>query len=226
MNTISANLNQLQQKIRAAEIHYGRPPNSVQLIAVSKTQSIERIQQAITAGQRAFGENYLQEAIPKITALVDETLEWHFIGAIQTNKTKPIAEHFTWAHSIDRLKIAEHLNQHRPTNLPPLNICIQVNLDNEPNKAGISLTELSTLAHNINKLPRLKLRGLMTIPEHRSDFADQRQPFQKLHLALQQLQTEGLTLDTLSMGMSDDYEAAIAEGATIIRIGTSIFGPR
>lgn len=226
MNNIVENLAKIQQQISAAEQLYGRRPGSVQLIAVSKTQSVEQIQQAIAAGQTVFGENYVQEAIPKINALAQQKLEWHFIGAIQANKTRVIAEHFAWVHSIDRLSIAERLNAQRPAQLPELNICIQVNIDTEPNKAGVSLTELNKLAMAIAQLPRLKLRGLMAIPAHQLDFAKQRESLHKLQLALQQLNAAGLNLDTLSMGMSDDFVAAIAEGATFLRIGTAIFGQR
>lgn len=226
MNLIVENLIAIQSKIKAAEQQFNRLDNSVQLLAVTKQQSIENIQHAISAGQNIFGENYLQEALPKIKALADQNITWHFIGAIQTNKTRDIAKYFSWVHSIDRLSIAQRLNEQRPAELAPLNICLEVNIDNEPNKAGIMLEELPELAAKIKLLPQLRLRGLMAIPTTRENFIEQREPFKKLRLALEQLQTLGYQLDTLSMGMSHDFVAAIAEGATIVRIGTAIFGER
>ncbi len=226
MSDISANLASILHKIRATETLYHRPAHCVQLIAVSKTQSITRIQQAIAAGQHAFGENYVQEALPKITAIAKEKIHWHFIGAIQSNKTKAIAENFHWVHTIDSLQHAERLSAQRPNQLPDLNVCIQINIDDEPNKSGVKLSELTDLAVKISRLPHLKLRGLMAIPAQHSEFAQQREPFRQLCAALQALQTQGLNLDTLSMGMSDDFVAAIAEGATLLRIGTAIFGER
>lgn len=226
MSTIALNLAKIHQQITTAELQYQRVPNSVQLLAVSKGQSVTAIQQAIITGQRAFGENYVQEAIPKITALGQEQLEWHFIGAIQANKTRLIAHYFHWVHSLDRFAIAERLSNQRHPQLAPLNVCIQVNLDEESNKAGVRLTELPELAQAIVTLPRLKLRGLMAIPAPQVEEEQQRATFHKMYLALDQLQKKGLALDTLSMGMSHDFIAAIAEGATIIRLGTAIFGER
>lgn len=226
MDPIASNLTRLQQQIIAAEQRYGRKPHSVQLLAVSKTQPIAAIQEACAAGQKAFGENYLQEALPKIAALHQENIEWHFIGALQANKTKAIAENFRWVHSVDRLSIAERLNQQRPSHLPPLNICLQVNIDSESNKAGVDTKTLPELAASMNRLQNLKLRGLMAIPAPREIFVEQCKVFHKLNLLLQELQVLGLPMDTLSMGMSDDFEAAIAEGSTLVRIGTKIFGKR
>jgi pyridoxal phosphate enzyme (YggS family) len=226
MHAITINLANIQTQIREAEQRYGRTPGSVQLVAVTKQQSIASIQQAITAGQLAFGENYLQEALPKIHALSKFKIEWHFIGHMQTNKTRAIATHFAWAHSIDRLTIAQRLNDQRPNTMPPLNICLEVNLDNESNKSGIVIEELPSLVAAITQLPRLKLRGLMAIPAPRKEFVEQRAVFEKLHLTLQKLQQQGFNLDTLSMGMSHDFVAAIAAGATMVRIGTAIFGER
>ena len=223
---INDNLKHLLQSIIAAEQQFARKQGSVKLLAVSKTQPVEQILAAIQAGQLDFGENYAQEAMAKITAVQDKSINWHFIGALQSNKIKLIAQHFAWVHSLDNLQHAERLSTQRPQQLSPLNICIQVNVDDENTKSGISLTELPSLAHAITKLPHLQLRGLMTIPAPREEFVAQREPFRKLRLALESLNKQGLSLDTLSMGMSNDYLAAIAEGATIIRIGTAIFGAR
>lgn len=221
MNNITEQLKQLHQIISELCTRYQRDPATLELLAVSKGQSIATIQQAIDAGQMAFGENYLQEAVEKITTLANDKLIWHFIGPIQSNKTKIIAQHFAWVHSVDRFSIAERLNAQRAVNLPPLNICLQVNIDNESQKAGVSLDDLPKLAEKINQLPRLQLRGLMTIPKPTKTLATQRAAFATLRNAAEQLH-----LTTLSMGMSNDLEAAIAEGATIIRIGTAIFGER
>lgn len=224
--SINSHIKTIQQKIAITEQRYDRTPNSVQLIAVSKGHSVEEILQAIAAGQQAFAENYLQEGLEKIKALQDLALIWHFIGPIQSNKAKLIAQNFNWVHTIDRPAIATLLNQYRPQHLPPLNVCIQVNVSQEPSKSGITIAELPALATHISELPKLKLRGLMTIPQPTTTFAEQRKPFHALHLALKALNTRGWLLDTLSMGMSNDYEAAIAEGATFIRLGTALFGPR
>lgn len=226
MIEIAKNLAHVQQTIRAAQQQYGRAPGSVRLLAVSKTQSVAIIQQAVDAGQYIFGENYLQEALTKIAAFKHKQLEWHFIGSIQSNKTKQLAENFDWIQSVDRLSIAERLSAQRPDYLPALNICIQVNLENEATKSGISLTELPELAWAINALPNLQLRGLMAIPMPHITFSAQRQAFHKLHAVFIELQQQGLHLDTLSMGMSHDFTAAIAEGSTLVRIGTAIFGAR
>lgn len=226
MNAIAANLTKLRQQIILAEQRYNRQPGSVKLLAVSKTQPLMAIRAAMEAGQYAFGENYLQEAVPKIIALKDPLLEWHFIGRVQANKTKEIAQYFQWAHGIDNLRVAERLSRQRSTDLPLLNICIQVNLDNEGNKGGALLTNLSNLARQISDLPNIKLRGLMAIPIFYADFDQQRSSFQRLYKAFKSLNDLGLKLDTLSMGMSEDFVAAIAEGSTIVRIGTAIFGQR
>lgn len=220
------NLARVQQRIRTAEQHYGRTPNAVHLLAVSKTHPAEMVAAAAAAGQTCFGENYLQEAEGKIQALRTAGLEWHFIGPIQSNKTHRIAELFDWVHSVDRLKIARRLNDQRPAERPPLNICLQVNISAEASKSGLSPDELPAVAAAVAQLPRLRLRGLMAIPAPTADFEQQRRSFQSVRQLQQQLQQTGLQLDTLSMGMSDDLEAAIAEGATWVRIGTAIFGPR
>lgn len=226
MPALSSNLFAINKRIRAAEEKYHRTENSVRLLAVSKKQSIEKIKAAIVAGQTCFGENYLQEALSKIKLLQDGSLEWHFIGGIQVNKTRAIAENFAWAHGIARTKIAERLNQQRPDHLPPLNVCIQVNISNEANKQGVSVSELSELAKAIAQLDRLKLRGLMAIPAYVDDFSAQRRIYHAVAEAQNALVDQGFDLDTLSMGMSHDFEAAIAEGSTIVRIGTALFGER
>lgn len=203
-----------------------REPSSVSLLAVSKTRSAEEVRLAAATGQTAFGENYLQEAIDKIEALSDLALEWHFIGPIQSNKTRPIAENFAWVHSVDRLKIAQRLSAQRPLDAEDLNICIQVNISAEDQKAGCSVADLPQLAVQIAALPKICLRGLMVIPEATDDLALLRTRFRETAQLLAQLQPEIPTLDTLSMGMSGDLDAAIAEGATIVRVGTALFGPR
>lgn len=214
----------LQQAAKQAQ----RDPKTVRLLAVSKTQDANAVRGLFAAGQRAFGENYLQEALDKQAKLADLAIEWHFIGPIQSNKTQAIASHFDWVHSLERLKIAERLDRQRPEHLGPLNVCIQINLDQEPNKSGISLAELPQLAAAVASLPRLRLRGLMAIPEPREQFAEQLAVFQQLQKALLELQTAQpqTQLDTLSMGMSGDLEAAVAAGATWVRVGTALFGPR
>lgn len=225
MPTISERLQQVRTRILHAERAAQRSPASVKLLAVSKTRSIAEIRDAIAAGQTAFGESYVQEAVAKITDLAEASLEWHFIGPIQSNKTALIAGHFDWVHSVDRLKIAQRLNDQRGER-EPLNICIQVNTSGEASKAGVQAAELVALAKAIRQLPQLRLRGLMTIPALEPDPAKQRVPFQQLKTYLDELNRMGMALDTLSMGMSDDLEAAIAEGATIVRIGTAVFGAR
>lgn len=224
--TIAKRIRLLQEEIIDALRNYGSKDQQVQLIAASKTRGVDDIKAALAAGVSAFGENYLQEALPKIQALANQGIEWHFIGPIQANKTKAIAENFSWVHSVCRYKIAKRLSEQRPAELPPLNICIEVNISHADTKAGVSLAELPQLAAEIIKLPNIKLQGLMAIPEPESDFAKQRKIFAKLRLALTQLAQNGVELQTLSMGMSGDFVAAIAEGATMIRIGTGIFGPR
>jgi pyridoxal phosphate enzyme (YggS family) len=213
-------------RIRAAELRFQRQPSSVTLLAVSKTKPVAEIAAVAEAGQQRFGENYLQEALDKIDALQTYNLEWHFIGPIQSNKTRRIAEEFDWVHSVDRFKIAQRLSEQRPGAMPPLNICLQINIDQEDSKSGFTMDELADIAPAVAGLSGLRLRGLMALPAPRQDFMEQRQPFALLREAQQKLITSGLTLDTLSMGMSDDLEAAIAEGSTIVRVGTAIFGPR
>ena len=223
MSTIADNIQLVSSRIQAATAAAGRSENSVQLLAVSKTKPAQDLREAYAAGLRDFGENYLQEALGKQLELADLPLIWHFIGPIQSNKTRAIAEHFDWVHSVDRLKIAQRLSEQRPADLPPLNICIQVNVSGEASKSGCTPVDLPALAHAISELPRLKLRGLMAIPEPTEDRAAQDAAF----AAVQSLQASlNLPLDTLSMGMSHDLESAIAQGATWVRIGTALFGAR
>ncbi len=225
MTIICDNINVINSRISELEQQYNRSPHSVKLLAVSKTRGTNEIKDAMAAGQQCFGESYVQESIVKIQALPKD-IEWHFIGPIQANKTRDIAENFAWVHSVDRIKIAQRLNDQRPKNLPPLNICIEINVSEETTKSGINFADLSEFANQISQMPNLKLRGLMAIPEPTSNFDNQRENFHKVTTAFQNLKNTGLDIDTLSMGMSNDYEAAIAEGATIIRLGTAIFGPR
>ena len=226
MDSIQNNLKQIVDRIRKAEQKHGREPGSVQLLAVSKTQPASAIQTAMEAGQIAFGESYLQEALEKIATIGQHPPQWHFIGPIQSNKTRNIAAHFDWVHTVDRIKIARRLDEQRPEELPPLNICLQVNISQEASKSGILLEQLPELAAEVSRLPRLRLRGLMTIPARSDTLEQQRVPFHSLRDAFESLKNKGYQLDTLSMGMSDDMEAAIAEGATIVRIGTALFGER
>ncbi len=213
-------------RIRAAEQCFQRPAGAVRLLAVSKIQPTAAMIALAAAGQCCFGENYVQEALDKIAELAALRLEWHLIGPLQANKTRTVAENFAWVHSVDRLKIAERLNAQRPADLPPLNVCLQVNIDREPAKHGLDLGEVATVAQAVAELPHLRLRGLMAIPAPAADFAAQRRPLARLRELQESLNAAGLALDTLSMGMSDDLEAAIAEGATLVRIGTALFGPR
>ncbi len=223
MQKIDDKLKKVTERIHLAALSAGRNPQSVHLVAVSKTQPPDALRQAYAAGQRCFGENYLQEALEKQQALSDLTdIEWHFIGPMQSNKTRPIAEHFDWVHSVDRLKLAQRLNDQRPSHLPPLNVCIQVNVDDESTKSGISFDELSDLVAAIRDLPRLNLRGLMAIPSVNNSPEQQAAAFRKLAAAKAQYDF----MDCLSMGMSADLEIAIAEGATHVRVGTDIFGAR
>jgi PLP dependent protein len=226
MVTIASNLQAVRARIARAAQAAGRHADAIALVAVSKTCAAEHIAQAHAAGQRAFGENYAQEAVEKITLLGHLPLEWHFLGPIQSNKTGLIATHFQWVHSVEREKIAQRLNASRPAGLPPLDVCIQVNVSGEAAKSGIQPGAEVQLAEAIARLPRLRLRGLMAIPEPTSDAALQRRRFALLRELKDQLAARGHALDTLSMGMSDDLEAAIAEGATIVRVGTAIFGQR
>ncbi|MDH5424668.1 MAG: YggS family pyridoxal phosphate-dependent enzyme [Gammaproteobacteria bacterium] len=223
----SKHLKKVLQRIQQATKQANRETEDIRLIAVSKTKPAADVEQVYLAGQREFGENYLQEALDKIAALHHLTdIKWHFIGAIQSNKTRPIAEHFDWVHSVDRLKIARRLAEQRPPELPPLNICLQVNLSNEDSKSGVSITEVPALAKQVSQLKHLSLRGLMAIPLKTDDPAQQHFYFHQLKHCLDELNSQGMQLDTLSMGMSNDMEVAIAEGATMIRIGTAIFGER
>ncbi|AZL71089.1 MULTISPECIES: YggS family pyridoxal phosphate-dependent enzyme [Pseudomonas] len=223
MSTLADNISAIASRIDSAARAAGRDPASVQLLAVSKTKPASAVREAFAAGLRDVGENYLQEALTKQQALSDLPLIWHFIGPIQSNKTKAIAEHFDWVHSVDRLKIAQRLSEQRPGHLPPLNICLQVNVSGEDSKSGCAPADLPALAQAVSALPGLRLRGLMAIPEPTEDRAQQEAAF----ATLRQLQAQlGLGLDTLSMGMSHDLEAAIAQGATWVRIGTALFGAR
>ncbi|MES2499261.1 MAG: YggS family pyridoxal phosphate-dependent enzyme [Pseudomonadota bacterium] len=225
MTIIADSMQAIQANIQAALISAKRE-SSVQLLAVSKAQPAEKLRSAYLAGQRAFGENYVQEAIVKQQQLSDLVIEWHFIGPIQSNKTQLIAQHFDWVHSVDRLKIAERLSSARSDLLAPLNVCIQINSSQESTKSGADLSETIALANAINTLPNLKLRGLMAIPAPAKDYATQRAQFKIVHDAFQALQQHGFDLDALSIGMSEDYVAAIHEGATIVRIGSALFGAR
>ncbi len=219
-------LEKVRSQIHIAENNHGRLADSVLLLAVSKTRTADELISAYENHQRHFGENYLQEALNKQDLLKDYNIFWHFIGPIQSNKTRAIANRFSWVHSVDRIKIARRLSEQRDTELPALNICIQVNIDSQPTKAGVSVDELPELASAITDLPNLQLRGLMAIPATETTFENQRMPFRMLKKAQQTLEGNGYKSDTLSMGMSGDLEAAIAEGSTIVRIGTAIFGPR
>ncbi len=225
-NTIAQNLLSIRQQIKEFEQKYARSAHSVQLLAVSKTRPIEDIQLAFNENQHHFGENYLQDALSKIENMTEAGIEWHFIGAIQSNKTRQIAENFDWVHTLDRLKIAQRLNDQRPSDLKPLNVCIQVNVSDEESKSGVHADEALPLAKQLSLLPQIKLRGLMTIPAASNNFDEQRKPFRLLKKLKDDMQSRGIELDTLSMGMSNDMEAAIAEGSTMVRIGTAIFGKR
>jgi hypothetical protein len=226
VTAIAENIQAMSQQIRTLEARYGRQANTVKLLAVSKQQSSERIREAAMSGATDFGENYLQEAEEKITALDDLDLCWHFIGPIQSNKTRSIAESFTWVHSVDRLKIARRLSEQRPAERAPINICIQVNLSAEDSKSGVALEEVATLCDQVAQLPQLRLRGLMAIPAAIDGLEAQRAAFRPLAECFRALQTTYPDLDTLSLGMSNDFEAAIAEGSTMVRLGTAVFGPR
>ena len=226
MTTISANLQAVKSRIRAAAQSAGRDAGAARLLAVSKSWPAASVRAAFAAGQRAFAENYVQEGVAKIAALDDLDLEWHFIGPLQSNKTREVAEHFDWVHSIDRLKIAERLSAQRPAAAPPLQVCLQVNVSGEASKGGVAADAVPGLARAVAKLPRLRLRGLMAIPEPSRDADQLRGRFAQLRDLLARLNDEGMQMDMLSMGMSDDFEIAIAEGATIVRIGTAIFGTR
>lgn len=226
MTSISANLQAVAARIEAAARASGRDPATIRLLAVSKTKPAEDVRLAAQAGQRAFGENYVQEGVDKIAALAGLGLEWHFIGPLQSNKTRLVAQSFDWVHGVDRLKIAERLSAQRDAGLPPLQICIQVNVSGEASKSGVAPEETVALAHAVAALPQLRLRGLMCIPEPSSDVEVLRARFASLRRLHDELAADGLALDTLSMGMSGDLEIAIAEGATLVRVGTDIFGAR
>ena len=226
MTTIARNLQDVRARIATACQLAGRNVEEVTLLAVSKTFGAEAVRTAAAAGQRAFGENYVQEGIDKIAQLRDLALEWHCIGPLQSNKTRPVAEHFDWVHTVDRLKIAERLSAQRPEGLGPLNVCIQVNIDGGPTKSGVAPADALALARAVAALPGLKLRGIMTIPEPAPDFEAACAVHERATALFDQLNAEGLELDTLSMGMSADLEAAVAAGSTMVRIGTAIFGVR
>ena len=226
MTTISANLQAVHARIAAACKAVGRAPQDVTLLAVSKTWPAADVREAAACGQSAFGENYVQEGVGKIEALAGAGLEWHFIGPLQSNKTRQVAERFAWVHTIDRLKIAERLSAQRPEHLPPLQVCVQVNVSGEASKSGVAPEEAAGLAQEVAKLPHLRLRGLMAVPEPTEDECMLSRQFALLRTLYEELKTAGLPLDTLSMGMSHDLESAIAAGATMVRIGTAIFGAR
>ncbi len=225
-HNLASHLDAVRRGIDQAAHAAGRDPGSITLVAVTKTQPAEVIRGAATLGVTDFGENYVREALPKLEKLADLPLNWHFIGGIQANKTRPIAEHFAWVHSVDRYAVARRLSEQRPFHAPPLNVCLQVALVAEANKGGLDATELAETALRVAALPRLHLRGLMCLPPPQPDLAAQRALFARLRALSEQLNADGLRLDTLSMGMSGDFAAAIAEGATHIRIGTAIFGDR
>ncbi|WP_318393022.1 YggS family pyridoxal phosphate-dependent enzyme [Enterobacter sp.] len=229
MNDIAHNLAQVRDKISAATTRCGRASEEVSLLAVSKTKPASAVAEAIAAGQRAFGENYVQEGVDKIRHFQDEGiegLEWHFIGPLQSNKSRLVAEHFDWCHTVDRLRIASRLSEQRPTHLPPLNILIQINISDEESKSGIALSELDVLAEQVMALPGVRLRGLMAIPAPVSDFERQFAVAQQMAVAFDALKLRYPAVDTLSLGMTEDMDAAIAAGSTMVRIGTAIFGAR
>ncbi len=226
MSDIAQRYQNILANIKQYELKYNRDPGSVNLVAVSKTKPAGMIRELADLGQRAFGENYLQESRQKQHELRDLDLEWHFIGHIQSNKTKDIAENFSWAHGVDRIKIARRLSDQRPAELAPINICLQVNLEGEISKSGVSPDEVVNIANEISTLPNIKLRGLMAIPAPDKPHDQQRQVFSVMKALLDELNAQTRAYDVLSMGMTDDMEAAIAEGATHIRIGTALFGPR
>ena len=228
MTTLEQRLADVRQRIQQACQAAGRDPARVALLAVSKLQPAQAVRQAQQAGQQAFGENYVQEALDKMAALADlrGAIEWHLIGPLQSNKTRVVAEAFDWVHSVDRLKIAQRLSDQRPAQLPPLNVCLQVNISGEASKSGLLPQEVAQVAAAVAALPRLRLRGLMSIPGPAQGLHAQQAPHRALRLMQQDLNQRGLALDTLSMGMSDDLEAAVAEGSTMVRVGTAIFGAR
>ncbi len=224
MSTVKHQLESVKQRIAAAAIEYGRSPDDISLLAVSKGQSPVAIRAAWEAGQPRFGENYVNEALEHIAALPDA--EWHFIGTLQSNKSKQVAQHFAWVHTVDRVKIAERLSAHRGALMPPLQVCIQVNIDDEAAKSGCAPNDVLALAKVVATLPNLRLRGLMAIPAAHTDPVSQRRAFAAVRVLFDECRHHGVAMDTLSMGMSGDLEAAIAEGATLVRVGTAVFGPR
>ena len=226
MHGVDAALNAVRTRIGELELRHGREPGSVSLLAVSKTKPPEAVRAAIAAGQHAFGENHLQDAMTKVEALAGLDASWHFIGAVQSNKTRPIAAHFDWVHTIERAKIAVRLSEQRPAGRGPLDVCIQVNVSGEHTKSGVDPREVEPLARVVREQPGLRLRGLMALPRPASDLESQRAPFRQLREIREDLNSRGFELDTLSMGMTGDLEAAVAEGATVVRVGTAIFGPR
>ena len=226
MTLLSAKLQAVLARIASAARQYGRDPGDVRLLAVSKTWPAACVREVALAGQTAFGESFVREGLEKVGALASLGLDWHFIGAVQSNKTRLLAENFNWVHSIDRLRIAERLAEQRPASLPPLSVCVQVNVSGEASKGGVSPADVPALAQAVAALPNLRLRGLMAVPARSDAFLEQRRPFRLLRQLFEQLQADGLVLDTLSMGMSHDLDAAIAEGATVVRVGSAIFGER
>ena len=223
---VTENLRKIRDLLTQAALEAGREPRAVRLLAVSKKQPAARVVEAAAAGQREFGENQAGEGVDKIRAVADGTLIWHFIGHLQSNKSRAVAEHFDWVHSVDRLKIARRLSEQRPAERGDLNVCLQINVDEEASKSGIAADDVAELARAVASLPRLRLRGLMCLPRIREGLDAQRVPFARLRELAETLRGQGIELDTLSMGMSADFRAAIAEGATIVRIGTAVFGPR
>ena len=230
VNRVADALATVRERIAAAERRFGRPPGSVTLVAVAKTKPASLIREAWEAGQRQFGENFVQEAVAKLDELSRLSgpggIEWHFVGALQANKSRTVAERFDWVHTVDRLRIARRLSDQRPAWLPPLNVCFQVNVSGEGSKSGVEVAEVADLASSVAELPRLRLRGLMTIPRPCTGLDEQRAALRPLVEAYERLRADGHPLDTLSMGMTDDLEAAVAEGSTMVRIGTAVFGPR
>ena len=226
MIRVTENLRKIRDLLAEAARDAGRDPGSVTLLAVSKKQPVEKVVEAAAAGHRDFGENIVAEGVQKIAAASDDRLTWHFIGHLQSNKTRDVAEHFDWVHSVERFRIARRLSEQRPDSRGDLDVCLQVNIDREPGKSGVTPAELETLAMQVAELPRLRLRGLMCLPAIRAGESAQREPFARLRALAEKLRDAGLPLDTLSMGMSDDFRAAVLEGSTIVRLGTAVFGPR
>jgi len=223
---VTENLRKIRDLLAISAVEAERDPETVKLLAVSKRQPLDKILAAASLGQRDFGENTVQEGLDKIRATADAGFTWHLIGHLQSNKTRVVAENFDWVHTIDTPKVARRLSQQRPATLPPLNVCVQVNVDDEPSKSGVNIDALPALAAACTELPNIRLRGLMCLPKMRDDFEEQRRPFARLRELACMLRTQGIDTDTLSMGMTADYRAAIFEGATIVRIGTALFGER